>query len=78
MRGKHILEALKGLKLSEDEMYFSRQSYAEFMKDPLGRLLKQRMVTLHPEVRKRNIQLIVNFQKLQEKAKNEGMVLEHV
>ena len=78
MRGKHILEALQGLKLTEDENYFKRQSYAEFMKDPLGRVLKQRTVTMNPEVRKRQTELIVNFQKLQNKARGEGMVLEEV
>jgi hypothetical protein len=61
MRGKHILEALQGLKVSEDENYFKRQSYAEFMKDPLGRVLKQQTVTMNPEVRKRKTELIVNF-----------------
>lgn len=78
MRGKHILEALQGLKLTEDENYFNRQTYAEFMKDPLGRVLKQRTVTMHPEVRKRQTELIVNFQKLQNRAIDEGMILEHV
>lgn len=50
VRGKQILEALQKLKTSEDANYFKRQSYAEFMKDPLGRVLNQKQVEMNPKV----------------------------
>ena len=35
-RGKDILESLQNIKLETDRKYFERQTYDEFVKDPLG------------------------------------------
>jgi hypothetical protein len=51
-KGKEILENLRALKIEYDKQYFSRQTYKEFLVDPLGAKLIDAWAAKDPTVRK--------------------------
>lgn len=50
-KGKEILDCLNALKIEYDSMYFSRQTYKEFLVDPLGAKLIDAWAATDPTVK---------------------------
>lgn len=50
-QGKEILESLHDLKIEYDRDYFSRQTYREFLADPLGEKLIDAWAAKDPDVK---------------------------
>ena len=49
-KGKEILDALHELKIEYDRDYFNRQTYKEFLVDPLGSKLMDAWAATDPSV----------------------------
>ena len=49
-KGKAILDNLHELKVSYDNNFFNRQTYKEFLQDPLGSKLLDSWAASDPEV----------------------------
>ena len=73
-QGKEILDNLHELKIQYDRDYFNRQTYREFLADPLGAKLMDAWAATDPDV-KSNVskqgRVVMNIQRIAELAKLE-------